>query len=499
MLPPGNRAGRMLTLIEQRKFFMLRAGRQVGKTTTAQWLAHHLHDEGRFATIYWDVQTAREISDTSHAMRVLLARLEQARAYDLPEAAGLDLDALLQVPETCVLLALRQMTAAATLPLVVIVDEADSLVGTAMVSFLTQLRDGYIERERVPFASSVVLIGQREIRDFALSREEQKNVTWLSTASPFNITAESLTIGPFTHDEVARLLAQHTDETAQVFEDEATEHIWYLSQGHPWLVNALAAEAVEREAPHPKIAVTRTHVEAGKERIIHERRSHIDSLTSKLREERVKRILSPMLAGNAIDGDGLDDDFAYVAALGLVSQIDGRWQPANPIYREVIVRALTYLRQTQILHETAWYVNPDGSLNLEKSFRAFQEFWRIDGHLAVEGFNYREAGPHLTLMAFLQRVVNGGGQILREYALGRGALDLLVEWHGTRHAIEVKLRRDTETETDAYRQIERYLEHLELNEGWLVLFDLRSTAPWSERLFLKDVEVAGKRVRVVGA
>ena len=47
------------------------------------------------------------------------------------------------------------------------------------------------------------------------------------------------------------------------------------------------------------------------------------------------------------------------------------------------------------------------------------------------------------LMAFLQRIVNGGGRIEREYGLGRGALDLLIEWRGQRHAIEVKLRRDT--------------------------------------------------------
>jgi hypothetical protein len=49
------------------------------------------------------------------------------------------------------------------------------------------------------------------------------------------------------------------------------------------------------------------------------------------------------------------------------------------------------------------------------------------------------------MMAFLQRIVNGGGRVEREYALGRRALDLVVEWRGARHAIEVKLRRAAET------------------------------------------------------
>jgi hypothetical protein len=80
-------------------------------------------------------------------------------------------------------------------------------------------------------------------------------------------------------------------------------------------------------------------------------------------------------------------------------------------------------------HEpTAWYVRPDGSLDVDKLLAAFQVFWRKDGHLAAEGFGYREAGPHLMLMAFLQRIVNGGGRVEREYGLGRGALDLLVFW-----------------------------------------------------------------------
>jgi RecB family endonuclease NucS len=102
------------------------------------------------------------------------------------------------------------------------------------------------------------------------------------------------------------------------------------------------------------------------------------------------------------------------------------------------------------------------------------------------------------LMAFLQRVVNGGGRVEREYGLGRGALDLVIEWKGQRHAIEVKLRRDTETETDALDQVTRYLDTLGIDEGWLVIFDLRKEPGWAEKLFVREVEHRGKVVRVVG-
>ena len=41
-------------------------------------------------------------------------------------------------------------------------------------------------------------------------------------------------------------------------------------------------------------------------------------------------------------------------------------------------------------------------------------------------------GPQLLLQAFLQRVVNGGGRIEREYGLGRGRTDLLIVWPSQR-------------------------------------------------------------------
>ncbi|MBK9260049.1 MAG: hypothetical protein IPM54_09460 [Polyangiaceae bacterium] len=128
----------------------------------------------------------------------------------------------------------------------------------------------------------------------------------------------------------------------------------------------------------------------------------------------------------------------------------------------------------------------------------WQKFWREDGHLAAEGFGYREAGPHLMLMAFLQRVINGGGVIEREYGLGRKALDLLIRWKSDRHAIEVKIRRDSETESRALEQLAGYLDKLGLGEGWLVLFDLRESVSWQDKLFVREAEYAGKHIRIVG-
>jgi hypothetical protein len=367
-----------------------------------------------------------------------------------------------------------------------------------MVSFLLQLRRGYIDRSSTPFPHSIALVGMRNVRDYVLSQDEQQAVRWLGTASPFNISAEAATLSLFSREEVGALLRQHTDATGQRFEPEAVDRIYDLSQGHPWLVNAMADQIVDRDVPDRSVSITSAHVEAAKETLLLDRRTHIDSLVARLREPRVRRILDPMIAGEQTADDVLDDDFSYVLGLGLIRKHGSRFEVANPIYREVIPRALTYLRQMQIPNEPAVYVRPDGSLDIPKLMADWQVFWRIDGHLAAEGFAYRESGPHLMMMAFLQRIVNGGGRVQREYGLGRRALDLLVEWRGARHAIETKLRRDTETEDDALKQLADYLDRLGLDEGWLVLFDLRSTLPWAERLTKRTVEVGPRRIHIVG-
>jgi hypothetical protein len=225
---------------------------------------------------------------------------------------------------------------------------------------------------------------------------------------PFNITAEAQTLAPFTAGEVAELLGQHTAATGQRFAPEATALVHELSAGHPWLVNALADQATLDVRDRAR-AIEAAQIETAKETIILERRTHIDSLAARLRESRVQRIVEPMLLGNGLP-DGIDEDLQYVAGLGLIRVEAGQWRVANPIYREVIPRA-----------------------------------------------SRRRPAPTGRL-AFLQRVVNGGGRVEREYGLGRGRLDLIVEWRGERHLIELKLRRGKRAEERALAQLARYLD-----------------------------------------
>ncbi len=311
MLPPDTRVARALELVADRKYFSLVAGHQSGKTTCLQWMVEHLNGGARCRAVWIDLQTARDTPDPSVASCTILLACQHAFRSQLREVgvpSDDELERILKVPGRCLLDYLRAVCAAVTQPIVVFFDEADGLTGATMVSFLSQLRDGYIDRVKTPFAQSLALVGRRAVRDYTLSVAEHRELRSVGSSSPFNVNAEVTTVESFTRDEVASLLSQHTDDTGQRFEPDATARVFELSQGQPWLVNALADYAVDRLVRDRSLPVTQAHIDVSKEALITERRSHLDALVARLREPRVKRVIDPMLAGALLPAEGIEDD-----------------------------------------------------------------------------------------------------------------------------------------------------------------------------------------------
>src|SRR5690606_29527735 len=223
--------------------------------------------------------------------------------------------------------ALAEWAKACPRPLVVFIDEIDALRDDVLISVLRQLRAGYRQRPR-GFPWSITLIGLRDVRDYEIDDGEGR----LGTASPFNIKVESLTMAGFTRDEVAELYGQHTADTGQVFEPAAIDRAFELSCGQPWLVNALAREAVDKLRPDPREPITKEIIDRAARALIERQDTHLDSLSKRLREPRVRAIIEPMLAGEAL-GDIPRDDLRFAIDLGLVRQSEqGGLVIANPIY-----------------------------------------------------------------------------------------------------------------------------------------------------------------------
>lgn len=176
--------------------------------------------------------------------------------------------------------------------------------------------------------------------------------------------------------------------------------------------------------------------------------------------------------------------------------------PSNRIYGEVMIRTLNSraqmaMRQQQYPPEMPAYLT-DGKLDMTCLLKDFQIFWRENSDIWRERFEYKEAAPHLILQAFLQRVMNGDGRIIREMAGGRKRLDLCVEYLGQRYPIELKLRYDDGVYEEGQNQLAGYMDTLGCAEGWLIVFDRRATVAWDNKIFWKTTQHTGKMIHIVG-
>ena len=476
-------------LIRDKRYFVLHAPRQTGKTSALLALCDLLNAERSYRCVYVNVeggQAARE--DVEQVMRTILAGLaSRARSLGDEFLDGVWPDILAKYgPHAALQEALTRWAEADPKPLVLLIDEIDALIGDALLSALRQLRAGY-DRRPTSFPQSVVLCGGRDVRDYRI-HSGSANAT-VTGGSAFNIKARSLRLGDFSPDEVRALLAQHTEETGQVFTPAALALIWTQTQGQPWLVNALADETCFRDeaAEARRDPISGDDIREAQEQLILRRETHLDQLADKLKEDRVQRVVEPILTGGE-KRHFSDHDLEYARDLGLMAQ-NRPLRIANPIYAEVVPRELTWVVQGEFDQEMAWCITADGGLDTVKLITAFQTFFREHSEHWVERFAYREAGPQLLLQAFLQRIVNSGGRIEREYGLGRMRTDLLIVWpqgeQTRKFAIECKIlhRSLEQTIAEGLKQTANYMDRCDAEAGHLVIFDRREKRLWQDKIF----------------
>jgi hypothetical protein len=269
-------------------------------------------------------------------------------------------------------------------------------------------------------------------------------------------------------------------------------------------VNALARQAVEKLVPDRSLSMDANTIEAAKEALILRRDTHLDSLIERLREPRVRRVIEPIVAGETLPPDLLDDDVRFALDLGLVVTTKQGLTIANPIYREVVPRALTSLLEQTLSLPRLSYISPEGQLRFDLLLGDFRAFWCENAEPYLAQAPYSEAAAQLVFMAFLQKVVNGGGFIDREYAVGSGRIDLCVRWPGPRQterwAVELKVWRDRRPDPlhSGLKQLGGYLDRLRLDRGTLILFDGRHEAPpLPGRCSLEEVVSEGRTIAVV--
>ena len=325
-------------------------------------------------------------------------------------------------------------------------NEIDSLVGDSLISVLLQIRAGYDKKPK-SFPQSVIMCGVRDVRDYRIRSSKEKEI--ITIGSAFNVKAESLRPGNFSREQVSTLYSLHTSKTGQKFDAGVYDQVWEYTKGQPWLVNAIAYEACFKiqEGKNRSCAITTDIVARAKENLILRRETHLDQLADKLTDDRVRRVIAPLATGTHEPEKMLEDDIQYVFDLGLI-EMKPRLSIANAIYKE--------------------------------------------------------AGPQLLLQAFLQRIVNSGGSIGREYGLGSKRTDLMVKWpHGNgvqKIVMELKILYKSlkKTIAEGCAQLAEYMDKCGSDSGHLIVIDRDPERKWEDKIFQRDEMFENKRIKVWG-
>ena len=354
-LPALVRLPQVRRLVDRGLYFVLHAPRQVGKTTSLLCFGQELTAEGRYLALLVSMEGGAPFAHDVGAaeLAILGSWRSDARAWlppDLQPPPWPDAP-----PGQRIGAALEAWALAALRPLVIFIDEIDALADEALISILRQIRVGYRNRP-ANFPHSLALVGLRDVRDYKVASADSDR---LGTASPFNIKSDSITLRNFTQAELAELYGQHTAETGQLFLPEALDRAFLLTQGQPWLVNALAGQLTDELVPDRAEPISAARVDEAAEILIRRQDTHLDSLIDRLRESRVRAVIEPMLAGEML-GDISEDDLRFVKDLGLVRlSASGGLVVANPIYREVIIRTLSSTARASLPQIPATWLTPE--------------------------------------------------------------------------------------------------------------------------------------------
>ena len=501
-------------LIEDQRYFVLHAPRQTGKTTCLLALMHHLNAQATYRALYVNIEAAQAArGNVAEGMAATVRALASAASVHWgDEAASQVATQMLQTtgPTDWVRGVLEQWARNSPRPIVLLLDEVDALVGDTLISLLRQIRAGYAQRPGA-FPQTIILCGVRDVRDYRIHTAHHEIITG---GSAFNIKAESLRLGNLDREETIALWQQHEAETGQQFDPAIWPELWADTEGQPWLVNALGHECTwkDKAARDRSTPITLERYKAARERLIYSRTTHLHALSDKLREPRVNRVMAALLSGDATTEHFPDDDVQYIEDLGLI-----RRKPeltiSNRIYREVLPREITAPIQDVLHYPQPWFLTPQRTLDMQKLLSAFQQFFREHSDAWIEGFSFKEAGPQLLMQAFLQRIVNGGGRINREYGLGRKRTDLFIEWpideaqgyFGPVQRVVIELKLLTPKTSlaavlkDGVPQTVDYAQRCGADDAHLVVFDRRPNKPWSKRIWQRKAAHGGVNVQVWGA
>ena len=389
VLDARERVPQIKSLVVQSGCFWVYGPRQTGKTTTMRLWAIELAKRGKYAAMVVSATSlAREGSDKEGengaiAEDAFLYELREAAAYCLPEECQPP-DWGYQVAGQRIRAALAAWAEVCPRPLVIFIDDVDGLAERSLTHLLHQLASGFNQRPR-PFPQAIALMGLQDINTMSVDSALE------TPGSVFHrMRTGTLVLQSFTLEEVANVYQKHTNATGQLFTLEAVDRAFELTQGQPWLVNAIAQYAID----HTEEPIEPHHIEAAATDLLRHQSSYhtlpLDHLSTRL--QQFQPILEAVLAGQIFLTSTIQQVQAVVAAGLCRLDAAGGLVMANPLYHEVILRHLA-VPAIAAIGSLNPLLNGEGTVNINHVWDAWVRVWKVHSDALMQTVIYGSIAP----------------------------------------------------------------------------------------------------------
>lgn len=400
-------------LILQKKYFLICGPKQCGKTSFLLSFAEMLNRDGKVKCLYMNVESLRGVQeDMEECIKSVLFEIS-SRARDTFNDEYLE-DLVPEIlskrgPYQALNEFLTQWSKRSDRPIVLFIDEIDTLHGSVLTTILSQIRAGYDKRPAY-FPQSIVFCATHDVID-----------------KQFNIKDATIQIGFFRREELDVMFTAYATENSLKLTKDALDRVWHYTSGQPWIVSTLAEEIFSVIVPAKKITrILSRPVDEAFQNILARRGNHLDFLSSQLRDERVKRCLMPILSGGLQAEQVSDSDLEYTRELGIVSASRNSFD--NMLYSEVLPRVLFGSVTYMINLSTERFVRPDQTMDTTKLLKSFQLFFRNHIDRLVERIDYGPAGYALVFQALIQKLEDGTCTVTRDFLAERGFTVVTLNW-----------------------------------------------------------------------
>ncbi|MBC2695771.1 MAG: hypothetical protein HF982_10955 [Desulfobacteraceae bacterium] len=456
------------TMVDLGRYFSIFAPRQSGKTTFFEDFCHKLKKDITYIPLLLSFQDYRQLGkETFYGLiqegiyEQLLQRLEEVDCENVEAVRS-----LLSMHHITDHISFRKFFEKSNkvIPpkrIIIFIDEFDGIPIGELENFLTSIRELYqkYKKQTDKALYSVGLVGIRNITKLIVGG-----------VSPFNI-ADQVKLPPFTLKNVRDLYAQYTEETNQLFTEEAVKKVFDETSGQPWLVNRLGTILTVDIKPQTTDPITKEDVEKAVEILLYEENSHFDNITEKAKQYKETFIDIVFDGVEHIPGD---EEQSLLLTHGLIKAEGKKIRVSNPIYQKRFTRMFFRDIAGKVDISFTRYYLPDRSLNMERVLVDFEKYIAQIGAAAFYSTNKpMEVTGKFQLTAWLyQFVAEGKGELYYESKTGLGLMDIMLIYKGRKYIIETKVKRYRGTVDEALEQLaEKYLLPERVSQGYIVMFD----------------------------